>query len=130
MPENRIFVDIEKILVDIKNKFKKHDIRVSFSDPQGFVFKGDYYGIFHMFEKLILSSLSSIPENQEAPYVYISVSLLENHLCVIYRDSESISNPDALKENTDLIETGLNGEINYKVTASKKAYYDIMIPSE
>ncbi len=130
VPFDPEIVDIEKILPDIKIKFQKYNLRISFSGSPDDIFKGDYYDIFTVFEKLVSSSLSGIRKNDITPLVYINVSVLENHLCVIYRDSESNSNPSSLKKEIDFIKTNLKGEISYKATASKKAYYDIMIPSK
>lgn len=129
-PFNPESIDIEKILADIKKKFETLHLRISFSASPGYTFKGDYYEIFNIFENLIQSSLSGTLENHTAPVIYINASVLENHLCIIYRDAESFSEPSSLKEQFHFITTRLNGEISYKSTASKKAYYDIMIPSK
>ncbi|MCF6246211.1 MAG: hypothetical protein L3J69_02500 [Desulfobacula sp.] len=130
IPFNPEIIDIEKMLADIKTKFSKYNLRISFSGSPDYIFKGDYYDIFNIFEKLVLSSLSGASKKDTEPLIYINASVLENHLCIIYRDAESCSNPSSLKEEIDFIKIHLKGEISYKAPALKKAYYDIMIPSK
>ncbi len=122
-------IDIEKLLEDIRKKFPRNDLRISFSDPKDNFFKGDYDEIFNLLEKLILSSLSVSSKKDGVPKVYINASVVQDHLCIIYRDSMAVSDPLKLKEEIDFIKTGLKGEISHKKTEGGKSYYDIMIPS-
>lgn len=126
---NPVAINIEKLLKNIGKQFKGNDLRISFSETYGNVFKGDYNEIYNLIEKLVLSSLSDVP-GESNPLIYINASVLQDHLCIIYRDSESISRPLKLKKEIHFIKTVLKGELTYNETSSNKSYYDIMIPSK
>ncbi len=121
-------IDMEKLLSNIKNKFSDKQIRIAFSNPQNETFRGEYDEIFTFMEKLVLSSSSR--EKDDETLIYINASMLQNHLCIIYRDSGSISAPSKLKKEFQFVQNTLKGEINYKKTSESRAYYDIMIPSK
>ena len=125
---NPEIVDIEKLLSQIKNKFTGKEIRIAFSNPQKEEFRGDHDELSSLLEKLVLSSLPS--EKDEETLIYINASILQDHLCIIYRDSSSISNPSKLKKEILYLQNTLNGEISYKKTSETRSYYDIMIPSK
>lgn len=122
-------INVDKLLINIKKRFKGNDLRISFSETKDTVFKGDYTQIFNLIEKFVLSSLSGPFKDEKVPLIYINASIISGHLCIIYRDSGSISTPLKLKNEIDFIKTGLKGEISYKSTPGDKSYYDIMIPS-
>ncbi|MFA5902558.1 MAG: hypothetical protein WC836_01385 [Desulfobacula sp.] len=133
--ENRIVfnpasVNIEKLLSNLKRQFKKYDLRVSFSGIPEKAFKGNYNEIYNLIEKFIQSSLSKVSEIENPPLIYINVSVLQDHLCIIYRDSLSISNPEKLKNEFHYIKSVLKGEISHKATSGNNSYYDIIIPSK
>jgi hypothetical protein len=123
-------LDIEKLLSNLKKKFKKFDIRISFSGTTENVFNADYNEIYGLIEKLIQSSLNPVSETDTPPLIYINASVLQDHLCIIYRDSLSISDPANLKNEFNYIKSTLNGEISHKATSGNKSYYDIIIPSK
>lgn len=125
---NPEIVDMEKLLSNIKIKFSDKQIRIAFSNPQNEKFRGDYDEIYTFMEKLVLSSSSR--EKDDETLIYINASMLQDHLCIIYRDSSSISAPSKLKEEFQFVQNSLKGEINYKKTSESRAYYDIMIPSK
>ncbi len=133
--ENRIvfnpsLIDIEKLLFNLKNQFKNYDLRISFSGRGENVFKGNYNEIYGLIEKIIQSSLIPGSENSTPPVIHINASVLQDHLCIIYRDSLSISDPEKLTKEINFIRSGLKGEISHKETSGNKSYYDIIIPSK
>lgn len=122
-------IDMEKLLARIEKQFAGSRLRVSFSAPPGTIFKSDYDIIFTLLEKLVESSLKTDNSgNSLDPLIYINASILDNHLCIIYRDSEMVSDPSAVKGVMDQVKTRLGGEVDYKSTPGEKSYYDIMIP--
>ncbi|WP_022668820.1 hypothetical protein [Desulfospira joergensenii] len=126
VPFNPAIVDIEKLLANLKARFKEVEMKISFSNPQNEEFQGDYEKIFDLIGTLVLSSIS-----QDAkPLIYINASLVQGHLCIIYRDSDSVSDPSQLTKEMKYIRTELKGEASYKKTSEDRSYYDIMIPSK
>ncbi len=122
-------IDIEKLLKKIGKQFQKNDLRISFSGEKSSSFKGDYNQIYRLIEKFVLCSLSGASQASNPPLIYINASLLQGHLCIIYRDSGSITDPSLLKAEISFIKTVLKGEIDFKITSGNKSYFDIMIPS-
>ena len=127
-PFHPAVLNLENLFDAIGRHFKKKNLHISFSRSKDIVFKGDYNHIFNLIEKFVSSSLSDA--SQKETIIYINASVLQGHLCIIYRDSASVSHPSKLREEIDFIKTVLNGEISYKATAGEKFYYDIMIPSK
>lgn len=122
-------VNVGKLLSNIEKQFQTKDLRISFSATKDDIFKGDYNEIYHLVEKFVTSSLSDSDTEEKSPLIYINVSILQNHLCIIYRDSDSISDPSKLNPEIEFIKTDLKGEVSYKKTSGNRCYYDIMIPS-
>lgn len=123
-------IDIEKLLSNLKKQFKKYDIRISFSGTTENVFNGNYNEIYGLIEKFIQNSLNPISKTDTPPLIYINASVLQDHLCIIYRDSLSISDPANLTNEFNYIKSTLNGEITHKAASGNKSYYDIIIPSK
>lgn len=119
----------DNLFKELENKFKDHQIRISFSGDQQNVFKGDFQILLTIFEKMIQSSLIDGDQNPANPIIYINASLIDNHLCIIYRDSESLCHPSKIKKVILYIKNKLHGEVSYKATSGEKSYFDIMIPS-
>ena len=119
-------INIEKLLFDIKARFNDLELRLSFSNPENQDFKGNYDELFHLIERLVLSSSS----NGKKPLIHINASMVQGHLCLIYRDSESVSDPSKLAEELNHIKDTLKGEASFKKTSDTRSYYDIMIPSK
>ena len=120
-------VDIERLLSQIKNRFKDKKIFITFDKSTEEPFKGNYGALYDVMEKFVMSSLSDA--SQEEPLIYIKASFLQGHLCIVYRDSGSISTPSKLKDQIQFIEKNLTGEISYKKNSGDKSYFDIVIPS-
>ena len=127
---NPSVLNIEKLLSKLKKQFKEYDIRISFSETAKNTFYGNYEDLYGLFEKLVQSSLKPISEMDAAPIIYINISVLQEHLCIIYRDSLAISDPANLINEFNFIKSTLNGEINHKATPGNPSYYDIIIPSK
>jgi hypothetical protein len=127
---NPTVLNIEKLLSNLKKQFKECDIRISFSETAKNTFHGNYEDIYGLLEKLVQSSLKPISEMDTAPLIYINISLLQDHLCIIYRDSLSISDPASLTKEFNFIKSTLNAEINYKASPGNPSFYDIIIPSK
>ena len=126
IPFQAEILNIEKLISELKVRFTDSELKISFSNPKEEKFKGSYEEIFNLIVKWILSSLS-----QDAkPTIYINASLVQGHLCIIYRDSDSVSDPSMLTKEIQYIKDKLNGEASYKKTSENKSYYDIMIPSK
>ncbi|OFZ67920.1 MAG: hypothetical protein A2328_11970 [Bdellovibrionales bacterium RIFOXYB2_FULL_36_6] len=121
-------LNIEKLLSNLKKQFKEYDIRISFSGTPKNIFHGDYNEIYGLIEKFVQSSLN--PISGPPPVIYINISVLQDHLCIIYRDSLSVSDPANLATEFNFIKSTLNGEINHKTTPGNTSYYDIIIPSK
>ncbi len=119
-------IDLDRLFLNIKSRFKDQAIKISFLNPQKQKLRGDYDKIFTLLEKIILSSCS--PTKDEKIIIYLSASILQDQLCLIYRDSHAISDPSKLTAEFAYIADKLKGEINFKKTAQARAYYDIMIP--
>lgn len=118
-------LDIDHLFRRLEKRFGDVRLHLSFdkSDENPFVCNFDL--IFSLFEKLVLSSISG----NSNPVIYINASLVQDHLCMIYRDSESISNPSELGADFFLIKNRLGGSMQFKKADKKGSYYDITIPS-
>ena len=121
-------LDIDRLFQNLEKRFTDYPVRVFYSGGENKDYKGSYDGIYAILEKFIKSSLTGFSDKENELKIYINASLLDDHLCIIYRDSESISDPMKLKKEITFIEDKLNGTISYKKSPEKKAYYDMMIP--
>ena len=119
-------IDMDRLFLNIKARFRDKEIKISFLNPQKQKLRGNYDEIFTLLEKFVLSSCS--PKKEEKILIYISASILQDQLCLIYRDSHAVSDPSRLKAEFAYITDRLKGEITYKKTAEARSYYDIMIP--
>ena len=127
VPFNPGKIDFNRLIRNLHKKFIRTDLRISFPEEGNPTFRGSYDDIQLLFEKLITASIENNPD--EAPVIRVNASVIDEHLCIIYRDSASLFSPEQQEENSYFVKTVLNGEISYKVTKKNKAYYDIMIPS-
>ncbi|NWH06077.1 hypothetical protein [Desulfobacter latus] len=118
-------LDIEHLFRQLKKRFENVRLQISFdkSDEKPFICNFD--SIFSLFEKLILSSISG----NSKPVIYINASLVQDHLCIIYRDSESVSKPSDLGPEFFLIKNRLDCRVQFNKADKKGTYYDITIPS-
>ncbi|WP_321494294.1 hypothetical protein [uncultured Desulfobacter sp.] len=118
-------LDIELLFRQIKKRFGDVQLNVSFDKSDEHPFVCDFDTIFSLLEKLVLSSISG----SSNPVIYISASLVQDHLCIIYRDSESASSPSDLDPEFFLIKNRLGGDMEFKKADKKGTYYDLTIPS-
>lgn len=123
-------LDIKVVIRNLKKQFSDLDLKISFADGTGSSFKGKYEDIYNFLEKLVSSCIPEDTESSVPPVIYINASILDNHLCIIFRDSLSISSPQALEKEIAFVEAELKGKVSYKSTSTSKSYYDIMIPSQ
>jgi len=123
-------IDVKKLFSKIETAFHDKRIRLSVSGTENNIFKGEFDKIFTLLERFVLSSLDETSNASDPPTIYINASLLEKHLCIIYRDSHSACHPSKLKKEIQYITKKLNGEVSYKSTGGEKSYFDIMIPSK
>jgi len=116
---------IENLFKQLEKRFGDLRLHLSFDKSDENPFRCNYDSVFSLFEKLILSSISG----NANPVIYINASLVQGHLCIIYRDSESVSNPAELGPDFFLIKNRLSASIEFNKAEKQKGYYDITIPS-
>lgn len=124
---NPEIIDVEKLLSQIKKKFIHNKLSIYFDGVTEKPFKGSFDDLYDIMEKFVMSSLPDT--SQEEPLIYIRASVIQDHLCIVYRDSGSISNPSKLKDTIKFIKDNFKGEISYTAKSGDKSYYDIVIPS-
>ena len=129
-PFNAEVVDISEVLKRLKKQFDNIDLRMPLSESGDNLFKGSFDEIYQLLQKFVSSALPDELNPGKEQRIYINTSILEGHLCIIFRDSLSISTPAKVKEEIRFIEKDLKGEVSFKSTGSSKTYYDIMIPSK
>jgi hypothetical protein len=118
-------LDIEHLFKQLEKRFKDARLHLSFDKSDDNPFICDFDPVFSLFEKLILNSLSG----NSKPLIYINASLVQDHLCIIYRDSESVSNPSDLNPDFFLIKNRLGADVEFNKADNQGGYYDITIPS-
>ena len=122
-------IDIVKMFDQIAVQFNAYELKISFSGTDPGTYQGDYNAVYRIIERFVLSSLPTKDTDSQSPIIYINASLIDNHLCIIYRDSDSLCHPSKLKKEIEYIQKKLNGSVNYKAKSGEKSYFDIMIPS-
>lgn len=123
-------IDLNNLLKNLKEQYQTLNIKVALAGTQNNIFKGDYEKIYAIVENLIQSSIAGLSKDDELPLIYVNVSLVDNHLCLIYRDSASACHPSKIEPEIEYIQTILNGEVRFKDIGGDKSYFDIMIPSK
>nr|WP_321399819.1 hypothetical protein [uncultured Desulfobacter sp.] len=118
-------LDIGHLFKQLEKRFKDERLHFSFDKSDENPFLCDFDPVFSLFEKLILSSLAV----NSKPLIYINASLVQNHLCIIYRDSESVSNPSDLGPAFFRIKNSLGADVEFNKADGQGGYYDITIPS-
>lgn len=118
-------LDVKHLFKQLEKRFENVRLHLSFDKSGENPFACDFDTIFSLFEKLILSSISG----NSNPVIHINASLVQDHLCIIYRDSESVSNPSDLGPDFFLVKNRLGAGIEFNKAEKKGGYYDITIPS-
>lgn len=118
-------LDIEHLFKQLEKRFKDERLHLSFNKSDDNPFICDYDPVFSLFEKLIQSSIAG----NSNPLIYINASLVQDHLCIIYRDSKSVSNPSDLGPDFFLIKNRLGASVEFNKADQQGGYYDITIPS-
>jgi len=67
---------------------------------------------------------------EQSPQIYFQAAKV-CHVMIgtLYRRVVSIPGPIVLKNGISFVKTVLKGEIDYKLTAGAKSYFDMVIPS-
>nr|WP_320193798.1 hypothetical protein [uncultured Desulfobacter sp.] len=118
-------LDIEHLFKQLEKRFKDERLHLSFDKSDENPFICDFDPVFALFEKLILSSIAG----NSKPLIYINASLVQDHLCIIYRDSKSVSSPSDLGPDFFLIKNRLGASVEFNKADQQGGYYDITIPS-
>ena len=118
-------LDVEHLFRQLEKRFGDVRLNLSFDKSDENPFVCNFDPVFSLFEKLILSSISG----NSNPAIYINASLVQDHLCIIYRDSESVSNPSDLGPDFFLIKNRLGADVKFNKADKQDGYYDITIPS-
>lgn len=118
-------LDVEHLFRQLEKRFGDVRLNLSFDKSDENPFVCNFDPVFSLFEKLILSSISG----NSNPAIYINASLVQDHLCIIYRDSESVSNPSDLGPDFFLIKNRLGADVKFNKADKQGSYYDLTIPS-
>ena len=118
---------VKKLLERVIKSFDKTDVEISISCPDSAVISGDYDGLFWLFSGFVANSLNHELIGVKNPAIHISVSVVANTLCIIYRDSGTGSGANRLKKELRYIRETLKGEVSQKSTPGKGTYFDILI---
>ena len=118
-------LDIEHLFKQLEKRFKDERLHLSFDKSDENPFICDFDPVFALFEKLVLSSIAG----NSKPLIYINASLVQDHLCIIYRDSKSVSSPSDLGPDFFLIKNRLGASVEFNKADQQGGYYDITIPS-
>jgi len=118
-------LDIEHLFKQLERRFGDVRLNLSFDKSDENPFVCNFDPVFSLFEELILSSISG----NSNPGIYINASLVQDHLCIIYRDSESVSNPSDLGPDFFLVKNRLGADVEFNKADKQGGYYDITIPS-
>jgi len=121
-------IKVKKLFEDIVENFDMTAIQLSISCPDSAVIYGDYDCLFDLFAGFIENSMDHELSHVDAPAIHISVSVVADALCVVYRDSGNGSFDSRLKKEIRCITETLNGEVSRKSSVGKGSYFDIVIP--
>ncbi len=120
-------LDMALLFKKLGAKYGDVTFEISFKDSDGGPFRCGFNPVFTMLEKLVESSVSGTG----APLIHIKASIVEGHLCIVYQDTLSVSDPSKLAPDFYLAKNKLNGTVQFKKKeGSRDAYYDIIIPSK
>ena len=119
-------LDMDLLFKKLGEKFEGIQFEISFKDSDNKPFKGRFNPMFSLLRALVESSASGT----NVPVIHIKASIVEGHLCIVYQDEGSVSDPSKLTPEFYLAKNKTNGTVQFqKKKGNKEAYYDIMIPS-
>lgn len=118
-------LELDTVFKKLKKEFNKAQLEISFENSDKKPFKCQFDPVYTLIRNLVLSSTSG----KKPPVVIIKATIVQDHLCIIYRDSESLSDPSNLAPEFYLAKSRLGGTVQFKKNEEQPAYYDIMIPA-
>lgn len=118
---------VKKLLERVIKSFDTTGVQISISCPDYAVISGEYDGLFNLFSGIVGNSLQHELIGVDRPAIHISVSVVADTLCMIYRDSGTGSGANRLKKEISYIKETLKGEVSQKSTPGKGTYFDIVI---
>lgn len=121
-------IKVKKLLEKVVKDFNMTGIQLSISCPDSVVIDGNYDCLFDLFAGFVKNSVEHELSHVKNPAIHISVSLVADALCLVYRDSGNGSFDSLLKEEIRCITETLNGEVSRKSSIGKGSYFDIVIP--
>jgi|GEM_PF-5452153 len=121
-------VDFNTVLNKINESFKDTDLVFTGHCAQGSVLKSDYNDIYSLIYGLAENSMLHTGEEKK-PAVYISASVVEGKLYIVYRDSGPCRNMNNIAREAELVKDSLHGEIKLN-DSGRYPYLDIMIPEK
>jgi len=121
-------IKVKKLLEKVVESFDMTGIQLSISCPDSAVINGNYDCLFHLFAGFVKNSVDHELSHVKNPAIHISVSVVADALCLVYRDSGNGSFDSLLEEEIRCITETLNGEVSRKSSIGKGSYFDIVIP--
>lgn len=118
-------LDMEILFDKLKKAFKTVQLDTAFENSDGNPFKCLFDPVYTLMEHLVISSTSG----GKSPNVQINATIVGGHLCIVYRDSESVSDPSNLTPEFYLAKSKVQGNVQFKKNRENGSYYDITIPS-
>ena len=120
-------VEVKTLLERVIKGVDTTGVKVSISCPDSAVVHGDYDGLFDLFSGFVKNSLGHELPGVASPAIYISVSVVADTLCMVYRDSGTGSGENRLDKEIRYIKEVLKGDVCRKSTSGRGSYYDIVI---
>lgn len=105
-------------------------VNVSISCPDSAVIHGDYDGLFDLFSGFVKNSLEHELPGVASPAIYITVSVVADNLCMVYRDSGVGSGENRLNKEIRYIKEILKGDVVQKSTPGRGLYFDIVFAQQ
>ena len=118
-------LDMDNLFKKLRKQFTATRLELSFENSDNKPFKCQFDPVYTLIENLVLSSTTG----GQTPVVDIKATIVQDHLCIIYRDSESVSDPSNLASEFYLAKSKVQGNVQFKKNEGQPAYYDIMIPA-
>jgi len=121
-------IHVKRLLIRTLDAFDLSDVRVSISCDESLAFRGEYDIYSSLITGFVKNSLEQGLKDSPSSSIFINVSILDNNLCMIYRDSGAGSRENGLEKEFALIREKLKGEVTRKYTTGRGSYIDMMIP--
>ncbi len=119
-------LDMENLFKKLREQFNTTQLKLAFENSDNAPFKCPFDPVYTLIENLVLSSTAT----GQNPVVTIKATIVQDHLCIIYRDSQSLSDPSNLASEFYLAKSKVQGTVQFKKNEGTHSYYDIMIPAD